>query len=187
MADLTGTAWDRFPIEAMPQDQVSMHFKFYELTRSEIADRQGIDNAFENADQLMSAVYLCRNILQRVRDEFGSFTPNSVYRGQALERALKSKPSSWRSGSQHTKGQACDIEVPGMPTLELAKWVSANLEYDQLICECYNVAKGPNSGWVHISLVPPGMGANRRKELSYIMDPGAGKYIYVNGLRESPA
>lgn len=90
------------------------------------------------------------------------------------------------SASQHTRGLACDIEVSGILTMDLARWVSENLEFDQVICECFNPAKGPNSGWVHVSLMPPGMGTNRREILSYVLDPTIGKYVYVNGLRESP-
>lgn len=186
MADLTGVTWDQWSLGTQPGDQVSTNFQFYELTASETADRLDIDNAFPGVEELRSAVYLCRNVLQAVRDEFGRFTPNSVFRGQSLERALKKKRKDWISKSQHTKGQACDIEVPGMSTLDLARWVSESLEFDQVICECYNPAKGPNSGWVHVSLVPPGFGNNRAKLLSYVMDPQSRKYIYVDGLRESP-
>ncbi len=109
-----------------------------------------------------------------------------MFRSQELERALKKKRRPWVSTSQHTRGLACDIEVSGIPTMDLARWVSENLEFDQVICECFNPAKGPNSGWVHVSLVPPGMGTNRREILSYVLDPTRGKYVYVNGLRESP-
>jgi hypothetical protein len=109
-----------------------------------------------------------------------------VYRSQDLERAIKKKRRPWVSTSQHTKGQACDIEVAGIPTMDLARWVSENIDFDQLICECFNPVKGPNSGWVHVSLVPPGMGDNRREIMSYVLDPSRGKYVYVNGLKESP-
>ena len=186
MADLTGLAWDQFNVDVDPRDQVSTNFACYELTRSDTADRLAIDNAFTDPEEVRSGVYLCRNVLQRVRDQFGRFSPNSVYRSQDLERAIKKKRKPWVSTSQHTRGQACDIEVAGIPTMDLARWVSENLEFDQVICECFNPAKGPNSGWVHVSLVPPGMGTNRREILSYVMDPAIGKYVYVNGLRESP-
>ena len=73
-----------------------------------------------------------------------------------------------------------------MPTIELARWVVDNLEFDQVICECYNPANGPNSGWVHVSLVPPEIRNNRHEVLSYVMNPGTGKYQYVEGLKESP-
>ncbi|MFV0664723.1 hypothetical protein [Denitromonas sp.] len=171
-----------------PRDAVSANFRAYELTRSELAERRSIDNSFETDAQLQAAVHLAREVLQPVRDAFGAFTPNSVFRSQALERVLKDRPASWISTSQHTLGGACDIEIPGVATLELARWVVKHLgDFDQVICECYDPRKGPNSGWVHISLKPPGVGANRRVELSYIRDPGSGRMIYVPGLRASVA
>ena len=94
------------------------HFRIHELTRSETADRQGIDNAFTRDDELRSAMGLARRVLQPIRDAFGPFSPNSVFRSQALERALKNRPSSWISTSQHTQGRACDVEIPGKPTLD---------------------------------------------------------------------
>ena len=183
MADLTSVAWNRIPARPGPQDKVAKNFRVYELHASELPARRGIENAFSGVKTLRSAVYLCRNVLQPLRDRFGRFSPNSVFRSQALERALKNKPASWRSTSQHTKGQACDVEIPGLATLELARWAAENLEYDQIICECYDPAKGPNSGWVHISLRPPGAGGNRRQLLSYVRDPRRGRYVYVEGLR----
>jgi hypothetical protein len=41
-----------------------------------------------------------------------------------------------------------------MSTIDLAQRVVDNLEFDQVICECYNAANSPNSGWVHVSLLP---------------------------------
>ena len=75
------------------------------------------------------------------------------------------------------------MTIPGIATLELARWVARHLEYDQLICECYDPAKGPSSGWVHVSLRPPGSGENRRQLLSYIFDHDRRSYVYVDGLR----
>lgn len=185
MADLSSVPWDQFPSDVRPGDFVSPNFRFSELTKSETAERLLVSNAFTSGDELRAAIYLCRNVLQPIRDVFGPFCPNSVFRSQALERVLKKKPRSWISKSQHTLGQACDIEIPGMATLELAEWVSKNLLFDQLICECYDPAKGPNSGWVHVSLVPPGMGANRGSSLSFVLERVSGKYVYVTGLQES--
>ncbi|MBL8430434.1 MAG: hypothetical protein JNJ95_11160 [Dechloromonas sp.] len=161
--------------------RVSPNFLIYELTRSELADRRGIPNNFASDKELRAAIHLAREVLQPIRDKFGSFTPNSVFRGQPLERALKNKPASWLSTSQHSRGEACDIEIVGMSTLALAEWARDNLTFDQIICECYDPAKGPNSGWVHISLKAPGTGENRRQLLSYIADNG--KMVYVPGLR----
>jgi hypothetical protein len=185
--DLTHVAPERLRLADLdPQDRIAPNFRVYELTRSETADRQRIDNRFANDDELCSAVLLARHVLQPLRDAFGSYTPNSVYRGQPLERALKNRPSSWISTSQHAQGRACDVEIPGTPTLELARWASENLaDWDQIICECYDPAQGPNSGWVHISLVPPGRGRNRREKLSYVVDPATRRLVYVQGFRAS--
>ena len=183
MADRRRLAWDRWPLRCDPQDRVSANFRFYELTRSELAERSAIPNGFESADQVRAAVHLCRSVLQPLRDEFGRFSPNSVFRSQALERALKSRPPRWQSPSQHCLGQACDVEIPGMATLELARWASQNLPFDQIICECYDPAQGANAGWVHISLRPPGGLANRKELLSYVRAARGGGFIYVAGLR----
>jgi hypothetical protein len=123
-----------------------------------------------------------------MREAFGGFTPNSVFRSQALERSLKGKPSSWISTSQHTEGRACDVEIVAKPTLELARWAATTLpDFDQIICECYDPRKGPNSGWVHVSLLPPGAGRNRRQVLSYVVDAASGRLVYVDGLRPNEA
>ncbi|MGE0809407.1 MAG: YcbK family protein [Immundisolibacter sp.] len=169
-----------------PNDLIAPNFRLYELTRSELAARLGVENDFASDRELRAAVHLAREVLQRLRDAFGAFTPNSVYRSQALERRLKNKPSGWLSTSQHTQGCACDVEIVGKSTLELAQWAATNLpDFDQIICECFDPAQGPNSGWVHISLKPPADGPNRRKTLSYIRDPAAGQMVYVDGLRAS--
>ena len=183
--DLTTTPLAQLRIaELDPEDRIAPNFQLYELSVSELADRRGIDNRIADDATLRAAVHLARNVLQPIRDAFGSFTPNSVYRSQALERQLKGKPASWISTSQHTQGRACDVEIPGKPTLELAAWARDHLaDFDQIICECYDPRKGPNSGWVHVSLLPPGAGANRRQVLSYVADAASGRLVYVSGLQ----
>jgi len=189
MKDRRDDALELFKIDTIdPRDSVCANFRIHELTRSDLAARRGIDNDFATDAHLQAAVHLARHVLQALRDEFGAFSPNSVYRSQALERVLKHRPASWISTSQHTLGCACDVEIPGLPTLDLARWAAAHLpDFDQIICECYDPRKGPNAGWVHISLRAPGAGDNRRKELSYIRNPATGKMVYVNGLRATVA
>lgn len=185
--DLTRLPLERLALaDLKPRALIAPNFRAYELTRSDLASRRNIANGFASDAHLRAAVHLARHVLQPVRDAFGSFTPNSVYRSQALERALKNKPATWLSTSQHARGEACDIEIVGMPTLALAIWARDHLaDFDQIICECYDPRKGPNSGWVHISLKPPGSGPNRRQCLSYVVDPGSGRLAYVNGLQAS--
>ncbi len=189
MKDLSALPIEKIRLDRIaPEDRIAKYFRAGELTKSEVASRLAIDNAFPGDSELRAAVYLAREVLDRLREQFGPFSPNSVFRGQAVERALKKKTARWTSTSQHTMGRACDVEIPGKSTLELAQWAAANLpQFDQIICECYDPRQGPNSGWVHISLVPPGLGQNRKQLLSYILDPGSNRYAYVQGLRQSVA
>ncbi len=185
--DLSATPLEEIRLAGLdPRALIAPNFRVYELTRSELASRRGIPNGFASEAELRAAIHLARHVLQPVRDTFGSFTPNSVYRGQPLERALKNKPSTWLSTSQHATGEACDIEIVGMATLELAAWARDHLaDFDQIICECYDPRKGPNSGWVHVSLKGPASGANRKQCLSYVADPASGRLVYVHGLQAS--
>ncbi len=182
MADLSNVPWEQFPFAAKPEDLVSRDFNVLALTKSEIATRLDIVNTFPSLEELHYAVYVCRNIMQAIKEALGQCQVNSVFRSQTLERALKKKPANWTSKSQHTLGQACDIEVPGMTTLALAQWVTQNLAFDQVICECYNPAEGPNSGWVHVSVVPPSLRPNRKEILSYVLNPTTREFEYVPGL-----
>ena len=124
---------------------LSANFSLAELTKSQTALRKGIDNtpdqpAIDNMEKL------CTAILQPVRDHFSiPFTPSSGYRSPELCIAVGSTIKS-----QHAKGQAADFEVPGVSNMELAEWIRDNLEFDQLILECYT---GGNTGWVHCSYV----------------------------------
>lgn len=187
MAHSADTELDALTLASLdPHDLIAPNFRLYELTRSELASRLNVDNRFSSDRELRAAVHLARQVLQPIRAAFGGFTPNSVYRSHALERALKRKPSSWLSTSQHTQGCACDIEIVGKSTLEIAQWAATHLEhYDQIICECYDPREGPNSGWVHLSLKAPGQGVNRKEQLSYVRDKRSGKWVYIQGLKAS--
>mgnify|MGYP001618311276 CR=1 FL=1 len=159
-------------------DKIAPNFYISELVKSELAIRRGINNWFRTDKQLQTAIRLAREVLQPIRDYAGGFTPNSVFRSQALERALKNKPQTWSSRSQHTKGEAADIEVPPFTTYELAEWISKYIEIDQLIMEMHD-PKIPSSGWVHVSYNEH----NRGEILSYI--PDKSRFIYVPGLVSS--
>lgn len=137
--------------------QLSPHFSLAELTRSSLAARLGIDNAPPET-VIGPLTNLAVHILEPVRQAFGPFSPESGYRGPALNQALGSKPTS-----QHLKGEAADFEVPGIRTCDLAEWIDAHLEFDQLILEFYRPGD-PHSGWVHCSYASPER--NRRQILT---------------------
>ena len=152
---------------------LSEHFTLAEMTRSQIADRRGIQNV-PGERAVGSLKVLCEKILEPVRANFSTpFSPSSGYRSPELNEVLGSSPNS-----QHCKGEAADIEVPGVSNDLLAWWIRTNLDFDQLILEYYTVGD-PSSGWVHVSYKGDGGSArNRREVLTY---NGSG---YTRGLPE---
>ena len=182
--DLTGLPIDRFTLaDLRPDDHISKNFQVFELTRSELAYRLGIDNAIDDDEVLRNAVGLVLGVMQPIRTALGPFFPNSVYRCQELERVLKQRPPGWISTSPHTLGCACDID-PRHTNIAIARWAEENLaDFDQIVCECYDPARGPNSGWVHISLDPKGKG--RRELLTYEWSAKARRWVYRDGLPKS--
>jgi len=126
--------------------RLSQHFTLLELTKSQTAARLGIQNS-PNPKQIKSLRRVAENILEPVRKRFDKpFSPSSGFRCQELNKAIGSKPTS-----QHTKGEAVDFEIPGLPNRQVAEWIRDNLEFDQLILEFHDPGE-PMSGWVHVSL-----------------------------------
>ena len=147
--------------------KLSNNFSLNELTRSQTAERKGINNtpSAEHQENLKS---LCTNVLQPIRDHFSRVvTISSGYRSPELCVAIGSKTTS-----QHAKGEAADFEIFGVSNKELADYINENLDYDQLILE-YWKESDPNSGWVHCSYSE---GNNRKQYLRAYKDEGKTKY-----------
>ena len=124
---------------------LSKSFTLNELTKSQEAIRLGIDNT-PNEEQIQNLKILCEKLLQPIRDFYGMpLSISSGYRSVALCEAIGSSAKS-----QHTKGQAADFEIFGVPNKEIAEFIVKNLDYDQCILEFWN-ENDPNSGWVHCS------------------------------------
>ena len=149
--------------------KLSDNFTLNEFTKSQTADRKGIANN-PNEIHVMAMESLCYNILERVRAAFGKpIIVNSGYRSVALCEAIGSK-----STSQHCDGEAVDIEIHGVSNYDLAKYIEKELNFDQLILECWDGIE-PNSGWVHVSYVNDI--ANRKDVLTYTREGGYTKGI----------
>ena len=150
--------------------KLSENFSLVELTKSQTAERKGIDNtpSTEHQENLKS---LCTSILQPVRDHFSRVVSvSSGYRSEELCLAIGSKTTS-----QHAKGEAADFEIFGVSNKELADWINENLYYDQLILE-YWKEEDPNSGWVHCSF---SLNGNRKQYLRAYKENGKTKYEQV--------
>jgi len=147
---------------------LTKNFSLNELTKSQTAERKGIDNtpSAEHQENLKS---LCEMILQPIRDHFGQVVSvSSGYRSPELCTAIGSKITS-----QHAKGQAADFEIFGVSNKELADYIDQNLDYDQLILEYWKGEDELNSGWVHCSFNTQG---NRKQYLRAYKENGSTKY-----------
>lgn len=146
--------------------KLSAHFTLAEMTRSDTAAREGIDNT-PTDKEIENLKKLCAAILEPARAHFGKpITPSSGFRCKALNAAVGGSDTS-----QHMTGQAVDFEVPGVSNIDLAYWIKDNLEFDQLILENFN-PEVEGSGWVHVSVTP----APRRSVLT------KGPKLYARGL-----
>lgn len=126
--------------------KLSDHFTLSEMTRSGTAEKRGLDNTPDNA-AIEALKALCENVLEPLRVEIGKpIRVNSAYRAPEVNAAVGGSKTS-----QHCKGEASDVEIDGMPNIELAqKVIDMGLPFDQLILEFYTPGE-PNSGWVHVS------------------------------------
>lgn len=150
--------------------KLSANFSTSELTRSQTAARKGIKNQ-PNEEQLANLKALCENVLQPIRDHFGKpVRISSGLRVPELNAAIGGSTTS-----DHCKGMAADIELPGVDNKELAEWIGENLEFRQLILEFYTGE--PDSGWVHVSY---DYSDNKQQVLTATKQ--GGKTVYLPGL-----
>jgi zinc D-Ala-D-Ala carboxypeptidase len=142
------------------------HFSLAEMTVSEWASRNGVSNNPGEAETAALKL-LCEEVLEPIRANFGlPVIVTSGYRSPRVNKAIKGAPTS-----QHVKGQAADIRVPGIPNLTLCRWVHQHLNYDQLIYEF------GETGWCHVSFDKDRM---RNMELSAKRQ--GGKTVYLQGI-----
>lgn len=151
---------------------LSPNFTLSEMTKSEAALRHGIDNT-PNEEQIQALMALAQNVLQPVRDHFKKGVKcNSGFRAPAVNQKVGGSPTS-----DHCKGQAADIEIPGVSNYDLAKWISDNLKFTQVILEFYTQGV-PDSGWVHVSYDP-----SKLKNEALTAVKREGRTVYLTGLQ----
>lgn len=119
---------------------LSEHFTYDELTRSETAARHGFDNT-PNEGEVDNLKRLAA-LLEEVKKAVGgkAVMINSGFRSKQTNDAVGSKDSS-----QHRLGCAADIRVPGMtPRQVVEACIEAQVPFDQIILEF--------DSWTHISV-----------------------------------
>lgn len=125
--------------------QLSPHFKLVEFTRSATAQARHIDNT-PDEEQIKNLKFLCDNVLEPLREQFGPIIIGSGFRCLALNTAVGGVKNS-----QHKTGEACDIHLP---SIEVGKKYFEFLKklpiFDQLIWERNNPRS--NHYWIHVSI-----------------------------------
>jgi zinc D-Ala-D-Ala carboxypeptidase len=147
------------------------NFTLSEMTKSETALRHDMDNSPDQT-AISNLQVLAVHVLQPVRDHYGKGVKvNSGFRHPEVNAKVGGSKTS-----DHCKGMAADIEIPGVPNAELAEWIRTNLPFTQVILEFYTQGV-PDSGWVHVSYDP----ANLKKQaLTAVKQDG--KTVYLQGL-----
>ena len=150
---------------------LTKNFTLSEMVKSETALRHGMDNTPGEAE-IENLKRLAEKVLQPVRDHYGKGVKvNSGFRAPEVNAKVGGSRTS-----DHCKGQAADIEIPGVPNAEVATWIKENLDFTQVILEFYT--KGvPDSGWVHVSYDPSNL---KKQALTAVKQDG--KTVYLPGL-----
>ena len=151
--------------------QLTENFSLAEMVKSETALRQGLDNT-PGEVEIENLRQLCVNILQPLRDAYGrGIKVNSGFRHPNVNAAVGGSRTS-----DHCRGQAADIEIPGIPNYDLARYITENFWFTQVILEFYTPGI-PDSGWVHVSYNPADL---KCQALTAMRENG--KTVYKPGL-----
>jgi len=138
---------------------LSPHLTLLEVTNSSTAKRLGIDNT-PTSEHLNNLKLLAEKIFEPIRNHFKKpIRVSSGYRSKTLNAAVPGASST----SQHSSGEALDLDQDGMSTGVTNKmifdYIKDNLEFDQLIWEFGN---NQNPDWVHVSYESTG---KQRKQI----------------------
>lgn len=147
------------------------NFSLAEMVKSETALRKELDNT-PGDQEIENLRTLCEQVLQPIRTAYGrGVKVNSGFRHPDVNAAVGGSRTS-----DHCKGMAADIEIPGVANADLAQYIADNFDFTQLILEFYTPGI-PDSGWVHVSYDP----SNLKKQVLTAMKEN-GKTVYKPGL-----
>lgn len=141
--------------------KISKHLELSELTRSESAKRLGVSN-MPPAEHIENLKLLAEHIFEPIREHFGQpIRISSGYRSAILNKAVGGSNTS-----QHSLGQAIDIDMDGtdIKNIDIFNFIKT-LPFDQLINEF-------DYAWVHVSYSPK----NRKQILKAIKTNGKTTY-----------
>jgi hypothetical protein len=147
---------------------LSKHVTMEEFCYSPTAIKKGINNSM-GLIAIDKAMQLCENVFEPIRKHVGKpIKISSGFRCEQLNKLI-----GGASGSQHTKGEAFDLELTDR---KLFDWILKNVEFDQLI---YEFGNDEHANWFHISYRK---GNNRKQVLRAIKIGGKTQYISYKPL-----
>jgi hypothetical protein len=144
------------------------NFQWYEVFKSPTADRYKITNIPTENDFVKTKlteeqiINNLKNVVTKIAQPARNYFNKPLVINSGYRNLLTNKKVGGSSNSQHMRGEALDIEIPGVSNYELANWIADNCEFDQVILEFYTPGN-PSSGWVHASLRESG---NRKNKLT---------------------
>lgn len=128
---------------------LSTHFTLAEMTFTQV---RGVDNS-PDLDEAANLDFLCRNLLEPVRERFGPLIVTSGYRSIAVNRVVGGSITS-----MHPKGCAADV-IPrkAVPIADIMEWLTtqSELPIDQAIFES-------GGRWLHLGTRPGGLNCRRQ-------------------------
>jgi zinc D-Ala-D-Ala carboxypeptidase len=151
--------------------KLSKNLTLKEVTKSDTANRLGIDNTPEEFD-IKNLRAIAEEVFQPLRDHFGvPLFVSSGFRSKKLNKAIGGSKYS-----QHMVGEALDIDADvygSVTNRELFMFIKENLIFDQLIWE-FGDDDTPN--WVHVSYKDKGQ---NRKQVKRAYRDSKGVYYKV--------
>lgn len=128
---------------------LTKNFSLEELTRSETAERRGIDNT-PGAVEKANLEKLAKLVLQPIRDKLGSpITVTSGYRCKKLNNAVGGSLTS-----QHLTGEAADLKSSWTTNAKLFETIREMIKNNEIKVGQLIWERGTDRepAWVHVSL-----------------------------------
>jgi len=138
--------------------RLSKNLSLSEVVKSATAIKRGISNQ-PTKQHLQNLIKLAENVFQPLRDYIDKpIRVSSGYRSKELNKLI-----GGASRSQHSKGEALDLDNDRETNILMFNYIKDNLDFDQLINE-------QDYSWIHVSYRE---GSNRKQVLNMVN----GKYF----------
>ena len=142
--------------------KLSKNLSLSEVVKSATAIKRGISNQ-PTKQHLQNLIKLAENVFQPLRDYIDKpIRVSSGYRSKELNKLI-----GGASRSQHSKGEALDLDNDRETNILMFNYIKDNLDFDQMIWEA---GDKNNPAWVHVSYRE---GRNRKQVLNMVN----GKYF----------